>query len=251
MGMKQSQSQAQTVTEEFIVKEVQPNGDRIVQYKITGVKVDIDVMGNNVNYDSDNPDAASQAALRDVYGAILNQPIQMTIASDGSIKSVKGAQVLRDNVETAGNKTEMGKQMAQAVVAQYSDETLQNNIRNYFAYFPESNTAVKPGDNWSVDREIVNVLPIQSNTTYTYNRQEGSNIYLDADGTLTADGTVEAQGMSMTADIKGTTNGNVVVDKDTGWLVSSESTQTMNGTMSAQGMDLPMTVASTITIKRM
>ena len=254
MGMTQGQKETERQTQEFFVKEVQPDGDRVMQYKITAIKTDSKDGKETSSYDSQNPDAATDADVAKVLGALIDHPFQVTVSPKGEVSDVKGADEFIDKVVSASGfdaNSEVGKLLVQAIESEYGDVGLTNTLAVFFEHLPEDSKTLKVGSTWSNTRTETVLMPMQSTTTYTLNRFEGDNAVFDVSGTISATGQVELQeDMEVEADLNGTRTGTVIVDKKSGWIVSSTQEQSISGSMSAQGMTLPIKAKTKSTIMR-
>jgi hypothetical protein len=83
-----TQKQTQTFIVEWTPKPVDKDGNWVVEQKIVGVKLDIDIGGNKISYDSTakNP----KNPMTDFFEQMTKQTLIFTIAPDLSVKKVEG-----------------------------------------------------------------------------------------------------------------------------------------------------------------
>jgi hypothetical protein len=74
---------------------------------------------------------------------------------------------------------------------------------------------------------------------------------IDIEGTVStpeAESEQEINGMKVKISLNGTQKGILKVNKDTGWLISSDLTMDLNGNMEVPGMKVPVYAVSTIKV---
>jgi hypothetical protein len=91
MGQDVKQVQKQT----FYIKwtPIKPDSDKEfkVEQQIVGVKMDIDIGGNKINFDSSvPPDKQPKNPMTDFFNALMKQKLTFTLGSDMSIKKIDG-----------------------------------------------------------------------------------------------------------------------------------------------------------------
>jgi len=86
MGMEVTQDQKQTFYIQWIPKKKDDKGNWVVVQKIKGVKMDIDIGGNKISYDSTAP-AQPQNPMTDFFKALLD--LELTFAINSKLEVVK------------------------------------------------------------------------------------------------------------------------------------------------------------------
>jgi hypothetical protein len=147
MGMNHTQNQKQTFVFSWTPKEQDKDKNWIVVQKIEAVKMNIDLGGNKVEFDSNNPAAAAGNPLGDFFKALVGSQFTLHISPEMKVIKIEG----RDDFQ--GKLIKANPQM----------EPLLNPA---FGAFPPH--AVKKGEKWTKD-STVNIGPIGSYVTkYTY-----------------------------------------------------------------------------------
>src|SRR5438552_15205922 len=91
MGMDVTQSQRQTFIFSWTPKEQDKDKNWIIKQKIVGVKMDIEIGGNKINYDSTNPAAnTSNNPLADFFKASEGSEFTLTLTPDMTVLKIDG-----------------------------------------------------------------------------------------------------------------------------------------------------------------
>ena len=91
MGQQVTQKQDQTFYIEWTPKGKDKDGNYEVAQKVIGVKMNIDIGGNKIAYDSQlPPDKQPKNPMTDFFTALMSQPLTFTISPDLDIKKIDG-----------------------------------------------------------------------------------------------------------------------------------------------------------------
>jgi hypothetical protein len=167
MGMDVTQNQKQTFIFSWTAKEQDKDKNWIVTQKIEGVKMDIEIGGNKINYDSTNPATGTGNPLADFFKALVGSEFELTISPDMKITSIKG----RD--EFLNKLIKANPQMEPLLKQILGEEAMKQMADPAFAAVPEK--PVKKGDTWE-KKSSLNMGPIGSyDTTYKYTYEGKDN----------------------------------------------------------------------------
>ena len=197
------------------VDNVDAEGVITVTSEYTQMKMNMDMMGQVIRYNSDdiNPTDPVSQKMAEAMGGIINTPFDMKMNDLSEIVEAP------DFSKMIGNDPMMAGQADQ----------MKQTFDNMFAIYPER--AVNLGESW--DRTTVSgnsQMPMTLNATYTLKE------ILDEKVILTIGGSVERDGGR--ADVKGTFTGALDIDRATGLPIKSFMTQRIS--MSVQGMEVEM-----------
>lgn len=164
MGMKINQTQKQT----FIFSWTPVNekdGNWIIKQKIEGLKMDIQIGGTPITYDS-TKDANATNPLGDFFKALIGAEFTITLDKNMKVTKVEGRE------EFLKKLTSANQQMEPLLKSILSDDALKQMADPAFAIAPDK--AVKKGDTWKRESKL-NMGPIgtyESTYTYTYEGQD-------------------------------------------------------------------------------
>jgi len=194
---------------------------------ISRIVMNMSMMGNEINFDSDKKDDMSGQmgqGLKDY----INKPQQVVMDNTGKIISQPDAD---------SSVSQIAKQMnfaASGYGAQLTFLALPKNL--------------KAGTTWS---EKTDDNGISRTTNYTVKEVNGNIATVSFTGTVTTDSKMEQQGMEISTKTSGKFSGEEKVDSKTGVIQSSNTTGDATGTVSAMGQDFPTSskVTSVTTVK--
>jgi hypothetical protein len=158
MGMDVKQTQKQTFYFSWTPIE-QKDKDWIVKQKIEGVKMEIQIGGNTISYDSENPGAGNNP-LAEFFKALKGSEFKLTIGPDMRVTKVEGRKEFLDKLVAAN------QQMKPLLDQILSEDALKQMADPTFAIVP--NKEVKKDETWEYKTKL-NLGPIGSyDTKYTY-----------------------------------------------------------------------------------
>jgi hypothetical protein len=160
MGMDITQSQKQTFIFSWTPKEQDKDKNWVVQQKIEAVRMDVEIGGNRVNYDSTKDAGATGNPLADFFKALVGSQFMLTISPEMKIIKIEGRNEFIDKLVKAN------PQMEPLLKQILGDEALKQMADPAFAAVP--NKPVKKGDTWE-RKSVLNMGPIGTyDTTYKY-----------------------------------------------------------------------------------
>lgn len=165
-----TQNQDQTFIFSWTPVDQDKDKNWIVTQKIEGVKMDIEIGGNKITYDSANPGAGTSNPLADFFKALVGSEFKLTISPDMKVTKIEG----RD--EFINKLVKANPQMEPLLKQILGDEALKQMADPAFASVPPN--PVKKGDTWEKQSKL-NMGPIGTyDTTYKYT-YEGKDGKLD------------------------------------------------------------------------
>ena len=244
------------------VSDVPDSGNKAVESEYTRVAMEMNTMGQQMTYDSDNPDAASNPMLAGA-GAMVGKPFTMIIDENNQIVDVQGLDALAG---AAGSNP-----MTAEMMKQFLDKDQLGQMMNMWvtSTFPEGE--VKPGDTWPVDIEwdMAKMGKVGYKGTYTlkgyqeYGGHDCGVIEMDADLSMDFEAADDAAGdaegvgammkqlgMKMSG---GKTSGTIYWDNELGWMRGMEMEQVMTMSMinpqTGEEMTIPTEQKTKMTIE--
>lgn len=194
---------------------------------VTNIKMNMSMMGNTVNFDSDSAqdmNGEMGSSLKDY----INKPVDLEIDNSGNV-------ITKPTKDTS----------ATGLARQLNFEATGYGTQMAFLALPQNS---KVGNTWTdkMDKD-----GITKSTTYIIKDISGNIATVSFTGTMATDKTFEQQGMEVSAKTTGKFSGEEKVDTKTGVVQSNTSTSEASGTVSAMGQDFPTTskITSTTSVK--
>jgi len=252
MGMDHTQNQKQTFIFSWTPKEQDKDKNWIVAQKIEAVKMNIEIGGNKVEYDSTNPTSAAGNPLGDFFKTLVGNEFKLTISPEMKVIKIDGRDEFLQKL-IKGNP-----QMEPLLKQILGDDALKQMADPAFASTPPK--AVKKGDTWE-KKSTLNMGPIGTYDTtykYTYEGKQDKFDKIKVDTTLVyqppgpnAGGALPFQIKSAKLDSKGGT-GTILFDNDKHRLDKSETKLTIAGKMTigigGMNTDVDLTQEQTTTV---
>lgn len=192
---------------------------------ITNVQMNVNMMGQEMNFDSDKKEDMD-GQIGSAFKGLINQPKQIKLDNTGKVLASESdslSVVMKElNFDVAG----FGSQLA-------------------FHSLPSD---LKKGATWTDKNDD----KANSRTTiYTVKEINGKMATITFTGTLSTENTIEQSGMELKQKTAGTYSGEEIVDVQTGIIQSNSSDTNTSGTVTVMGQDLPITtqVTSTTVVK--
>jgi hypothetical protein len=164
-GSDLTQKHEQTFLFKWLPTAVSADGKWTVKQTIEGVKMTIDIAGNQVKYDSTGPGeagAASNPGLSDLFGKLVGTEFTVTLAKNGTVEKVDGAQ---EFLKKLGG---VNQAMENLLKKMLTDEALKQMTDPSLGITPPAEQAV--GGTWE-KTSTLSLGPIGSydvKTQYTY-----------------------------------------------------------------------------------
>jgi hypothetical protein len=173
MGMDIVQNQTQTFIFSWTPeKQDEKTKDWIVRQKIEGAKMDIELGGNRIPFDS-TKDSGSSGPLADFFKAIIGSEFKVTVSPEMKVTGVEGRDAFLKKLSTAN------QQMEPLVKAILNDDALKQMADPSFSMIPGK--PVKVGETWQRKSEL-KMGPIgtyENVYKYTYEGKDPKSKNLD------------------------------------------------------------------------
>ncbi|MBO9618189.1 MAG: hypothetical protein J7539_04050 [Niabella sp.] len=218
--------------------------DKNLEITYNKINMTMDAMGQSMNFDSESTDSTNQGSK--AFRAVKGSKVTALIGSDGTVKSVKGADAIAAKASSGNEQT---KELLNRL---FSENALKSSFEQLFKFYP--NQPVKQGSTWTATTKIASPYAMTLQNNYTLVQTDGGKSTLKVDGKASTDGTVkfEQQGMSMDISLNGTSTGTMLVDNNSGMPDNTDITQHLKGTIKAMGQEIPIeiTIESKSSIKK-
>ena len=177
-----TQKQSQTFFFSWTPKERLPDGKWKLEQKILGVKMDIDIGGSPIKYDSTSPASAGNASnpLGEFFKALVGSSFTVTVdPKTYKVTDIKGRDEFVNKLSTAN------KQMKPLLEKILSDDALREMSEPTFAVIPDG--TVEKGKKWTKETTL-DMGPIgkyKNEYTYTYDGPDKNLDKIDVTTKLT------------------------------------------------------------------
>jgi hypothetical protein len=235
----------------FEVKDVK-DANYVLDMKFKEMKINTAMPGmGDIAFDSNTPeDIATMQDLGPMLKAIIDIPVEIVLTKTGKVESVKGADKLSEAMLNSLD-TNIPDATKQQLISQFGAQFSEEHFKSLFAqnegYFPDK--PVNTGDSWNYTLSAVPTanFTMNINLKMTVKNIEGNTVTIDTEGTVsTPEGyETEMNGVKAKMSMNGAQKGWVKIDKNTGWVISSEINQDISGEIEAMGMKIPVSVKST------
>jgi hypothetical protein len=182
--------------------------------------------------------------------AVIDKPIEFVMDKIGKVKSIKGIEAFHDAMLNSFDESipeELRQQLITQFGSQFSEQSFKSMIEQNSGCFP--NKPVTIGDNWNNKLSMTaSNFAIDVDMKMTLKSIEDNVITIDMDGTVSTPKEYEQEinGIKAKMDMKGTQKGVMKLNRDTGWVISSDIMQNFNGDMEVNGIKMPVYAASKI-----
>ncbi len=202
------------------------NNVRTISTSYKSIKMKMDMMGMNIEIDSDKPvpDGGTDmkqnplGAMNKVMTGLVGKKFIIKVDEEGKVLAVEGFEkILTDMVDSMGVNDNIKAQVMASLKDQYSNQSIKDQFAQIFTIFP--NKEIKVGDTWEKIYSTGGKMAAKFTTNYTVKNIEGDHV------TLVADTKISSTDDNM--NLQGTQSGNIIVDSKTGLMINSEFDQDM------------------------
>lgn len=218
----------------------------------TSLTLTMDLPNMSMEFSSEKQDSSD--VMSAVLGAMVGQPFRVRMTRQGRITEVKDIEMMFSNAfDQFPQLTDTQREQILGQLSQsFGESAFKGNLEMVTAIFPDRPVAV--GDTWDVQTQLEAGMAARVNTTYTLKEVSPSHFHISGSSTLDTedkDAYVEANGMPMKYNLKGTMTSTIKVAQTTGWISDAKMVQDIGGTAEIKdnpqvpgGMVIPMTMKS-------
>ena len=210
------------------------------RFSFTEMIYNVSNPGMKMRYNTKNP-VENPTDVDKIFGKLLNnllnQPFQVVIAPDGSIKSVTGLDAIYENaVNAISGDGQTAEQLGVRMRSQFGDIPIKNSLELLLNFYPAKEVMV--GESWNIERTTVaNNMTTTTKSIFTL-KELSKNM-----ATISAVFNMEMEANPDTGmERKNVVNSiaTIVVDAKTGLPISGDYTTNIKGSGRVQGMDMQM-----------
>ena len=229
MGQTVEQNQKQTFIVLWTPKEKDKNGNFVVTQKIVGVKMDIDIGGNKIAYDSTNQNQPKNP-MTDFFSQLLNKELTFTISPDKmKVESIEGR---NEFIKSLGDTNPQMQSLLKTIL---SEDALKAMAEPTWWALPEK--GVSKGDTWNRESTL-NLGPIGTYNTkfdFTYAGKQSNLDKIDIKTTMKYTAPTDTAGLPFVikrAELKSTEgSGEALFDASKGRFDNTKVNMKLDGTL--------------------
>jgi hypothetical protein len=246
MGQVVTQTQDQSFLIEWTPQDADKDANYVVSQKIIGVKMEINIGGNKISYDSTT--SKQKNPMTDFFEQLQKQELKFTIKSDLSeVKSIDGRDLFIKGL------SDINPQMQSLLKAILSDKALTKMAEPTWYAFPEKGVFPDVGKTWSRKSEL-DLGPIgkyDTNFDFTYNGADGTKDKIGIKTKLTYTAPTEKAGLPFIIHEAKLTSeggtGTAIFDRAKGRFDSTEIKMNLTGNLVIEVGSMKTTVELTQT----
>lgn len=243
MGQKLKIFQKMNLVFEYQVLELLPNKNFLIEYSMTEVKMDMDVNGQIINLDSENPDAGNDMNM--AIKKMKDLKLKFEISPEGKVGKIEG-------IEEFVQKVADSPILKQTMYMFMDNDNFTSHVQQTFNYFPDHE--VGKGDTWLSAYKLPGLMNMETNLNFEVAELQKDQLLLNVTSDVNMDSPIERGGVTLEMKMKGTQKGTMQVNPKDGWLTGSDLTQNfdvdmkMKNPQNGEDMEIPMKMNTKIHI---
>lgn len=240
-----------------LLYEVIRNAADTIFLKITYDKLHIESEnkeGEKQVFDAENTEGAFDSMDKTLAG-IKGMPVFVAISSKGNIFSVTGSKEINDKVMGSLTTNDLAlRSKVQELLNQLTgNDFVKTNLGQSILVLPD--TALYIGDSWEKKSKETTSISFEATTQYILTSVDDRVAEVRVNGTVTntGDKKTNLMGNDVTADLKGSQEGEMHVDANTAMLINSKLATKIEGTIEVMGKLVPVKIATSkkTTVKKL
>lgn len=244
-------NQEATMDYGYEVQSVDAGGIATVRATYLRVASQMRAQGVETSFDSDKGADSIPARFKPLY-ALVGKSFTMKITPKGKVLSVTGlSKALEGILKDSSLEGKAREQFLETMKKQFGDEAMKTMMEKALNIYPSHPVAI--GDSWSKTVSVSQMVPLTMENTWTLKEVDDKTVTLDMASVIRpAEGksTVNMSGLEVDVALQGTQSGVVVLDRKSGWTLSSNAIQSVYGTMSVpEGPRVPKAMSVPITMR--
>jgi hypothetical protein len=230
MGMEVQSSSSSEISLE--VKDITATSS-IFNNTLQKLKVNMDMMGKSMNYDSEKPEDQT-SDIGKAFGSKINVPVEITVDNTTG-------KMISDQKDVEEKKDDDPADPMESIMQLFGAANDEDPVSGAFILLPQGK---KVGDSWSDSTVAKNSKTVRS---YTLKSIVGKEAVVQVNTITDATGDIEMQGMQMTVVTNAKTTGDIVTDISTALVKKKNMTTETTGSLQVAGQDVPISAKTTFT----
>ena len=255
-GVKMTMNQDLIMDYDYAVTEVDASGVATVTCTYTRVASKTTAPGGEMSFDSATVESPVAPQFRPL-AAMIGKTFTTRIDPMGMVQSMAGMSEILDAIvsEMTVEGPEREKMLAN-MKRQFGEDAMKDFIEQSMAIYPANPVAV--GESWPKAIEITQMVPLTLDNTWVLKEVTGDTATLEVTsliGPVPGKETMDVMGAELNVHLEGAQSGTTIIDRETGWVVSSTVNQNLDGAMELpaaagqpEAMSIPISIRSTMTL---
>ncbi len=229
MGMELSSN---STTENSLEVKTITNKNYTISNTLTKVKVNMDMMGQATNYDSEKKED-NNADIAKTFEEKLNKPVDIII------DNITG-EAINDKKKEMKEDTDDGNPM-QGMAAMFSENSDDAIVSGAFELIPAGKII---GDNWA---DTVIAKEMKTIRTYTLKSVTENEAVIQISAISNGTNKIDMQGMEMEFKSDTKTSGEIITNINTGQVKKRTTQSDITGSIQLMGQDMPVSAKTNTT----
>ena len=233
MGMEVT---GKSITVNLLEVKNSTDKDYTISSTLTKLKVNMNMMGQPNNYDSENKESNNEEMAK-IFDERMNKPVDVIIDNSTGASLTEKKKAKKQDADDTNPADELMKM--------FSDNSDDAIVSGAFAIIPQGKST---GDSWADTTTAKDLKVIRK---YTLNAVSGSEATIQTDIVSNAVSKLNFQGMEFEIKTETKTKAEIIADINTGLVKKRTSTADISGSIPMMGQDMPMSakVTSSATYK--
>jgi len=234
-------------------KDDDKDGNRQIDVTISDMKMEMKMqeLGLDISFDTANP---TDDEIGNMLGVVVDAKFTLTVDKDGTVIAVDGAEEILNNLIEQAGGDEAKNQMLAGMQEVISEDSLKETFGS--STWINTDEPIEIGYTWEETEVSSQDMPMEINTKFTLTdiKDKLAYITLESDIILSEETVGEEEDLfGMSFAVSGNQTGKIIVDTETGLVMTGEMSSDITGeiSMSFDGteMKMPMFIKTTINIE--
>ena len=207
--------------------------DYTISNTLTKLKVNMNMMGQPNNYDSDNKES-NNAEMAKIFDERLNKPVDIIIDNSTGIAVTEKKKIKKADAEETNPADDLMKMFA--------DNSDDGIVSGAFEIIPQGKLV---GDSWS---DTTTAKDMKMFRTYTLKSITGNDAVIQSNTVITSTNKLNFQEMEFEVKSETKSIGEILTDTNTSMVKQRTSSADITGSIQMMGQDMPISAKTKSTI---
>ncbi|MDL2231312.1 DUF6263 family protein [Porphyromonadaceae bacterium OttesenSCG-928-L07] len=233
----------------YLIEDVSDSA-YVIEVRYKKLLMKMEAQQGAMTFDTENANDIMSTGL----SFLVDNPFKIVLLKNGKVSSVDMT-LFWGKIETSLAKFALPamqqEQFMQQVHQAYGEKAFKGSFEQGFYFFPDK--AVNKGEKWQIQIELYTNFSSLINSEYELAEIEKDCLTITGVSIITTDGLQDAIMPSSNAevmkyDLTGTATSNIKVDRNTGWVIESNTKQAIKGKSSIGNLEMTMEMIGDLNI---
>jgi len=227
-----------------------------MQVKYDRIAMQLEMPTGVVSFESDKNNQSD--IFSTIMGNMTNKSFSIVMSKKGKLVSISNTDELSKNLFTGVTQLndEQKAMFREQLMKSFGPDAFKSNIEIGTAVFPSVKVAVN--DTWRINSSVEAGMQTKSSTTFTLNEVTASAYMVHGESVISPQNNnefTEMNGMPTKYTVNGTSQYDLKIDKESGWISEARINQVIKGSVEIRdnpkmpgGIVIPMTITDDQTI---